>query len=128
VAQTRNKSKLTLNPERYECFQACPEAENLGSQLSYANGDKSLVLEPLKGQIDPDASSFTVGKVKIEVKLVKRAAMRWGSLVGDAPDRKHLTILDLFLSLRRARSTLHIYSFTQYILSQAQEELGGNNN
>lgn len=51
------------------------------------NGDKSLVLEPLKGQIDPDASNFMVGKVKVEITLVKLAAGRWNALVGDQPDR-----------------------------------------
>ncbi|KAF8622478.1 hypothetical protein AX15_006994 [Amanita polypyramis BW_CC] len=55
-------------------------------RLSYANEDKSLLLEPLKGQIDPNASSYTVGKVKVEIKLVKLAARRWGALVGDEPD------------------------------------------
>jgi len=60
------------------------------AQFTYTHGDKSLVLEPLKGQIDTDASDFTVGKVKVEVRLVKRAQGRWGSLVGDAPDREFL--------------------------------------
>lgn len=46
------------------------------------------MLEPLKGQIDPDASDFTVGKVKVEIRLAKKAAARWGGLVGDSPDRK----------------------------------------
>ncbi|KJA29105.1 hypothetical protein HYPSUDRAFT_196528 [Hypholoma sublateritium FD-334 SS-4] len=55
-------------------------------KFTYTHGEKSLVLEPLKGQIDPDASDFTVGKVKIEVRLIKRAHARWGALVGDSPD------------------------------------------
>ncbi|KAF9056607.1 SGS domain-containing protein [Panaeolus papilionaceus] len=55
-------------------------------KFTYTHGDKSLVLEPLKGQINPDASDFTVGKVKVEVRFVKRAMGRWGSLVGDSPD------------------------------------------
>ncbi|KAH7925181.1 SGS-domain-containing protein [Leucogyrophana mollusca] len=54
--------------------------------LSYQHGDKSLQLQPLKGQIDPDKSDFTVGKVKVEIRLVKAAQGRWGGLVGDAPD------------------------------------------
>ncbi|KAH7916451.1 SGS-domain-containing protein [Hygrophoropsis aurantiaca] len=54
--------------------------------LSYRNGDKTLDLQPLKGQIDPDKSDFTVGKVKVEIRLVKAAQGRWGGLVGDAPD------------------------------------------
>ncbi|CAA7265821.1 unnamed protein product [Cyclocybe aegerita] len=56
------------------------------AQFTYTHGEKTLVLEPLKGQIDPDASDYTVGKVKVEVRLVKRAQGRWGELVGDAPD------------------------------------------
>jgi suppressor of G2 allele of SKP1 len=48
-------------------------------------------LEPLKGQINPDASDFTVGKVKVEIRLAKMASGRWLELVGDAPDREHLS-------------------------------------
>ncbi|KAJ7125601.1 SGS domain-containing protein [Mycena crocata] len=55
-------------------------------KLSYTNGDKSLVLEPLKGQITTDACEFTVGKVKVEVRLVKTVPGRWGGLIGDSPD------------------------------------------
>ena len=42
---------------------------------------------PLKGQIDPEQSSFVVGKVKVELRLVKVAQGRWGGLIGNAPDR-----------------------------------------
>lgn len=56
--------------------------------MTYTNGEKSLVLEPLKGQIDPEKSEYTVGKVKVEVRLVKVAQGRWTELVGDSPDRK----------------------------------------
>jgi len=55
-------------------------------KLSYTNGDKELLLEPLKGQINPEASEFTVGKVKVEIRLAKMAHGRWGCLIGDAPD------------------------------------------
>ncbi|KAI0778235.1 SGS-domain-containing protein [Trametes elegans] len=55
-------------------------------KFSYTHGDKSLVLEPLKGQIDPARSDYTVGKVKVEVRLAKEAQGRWGALVGDSPD------------------------------------------
>ncbi|TDL28644.1 SGS-domain-containing protein [Rickenella mellea] len=54
--------------------------------LVYEHGDKKLVLQPLKGEIDPDASDFTVGKVKVEIRLVKRVHFRWGVLEGDTPD------------------------------------------
>jgi suppressor of G2 allele of SKP1 len=54
------------------------------------HGDKQLVLQPLKGQINPDASEFTVGKVKVEIRLEKMAPGRWKELVGDSPDRKCL--------------------------------------
>jgi len=52
----------------------------------YENGDKSLHCHPLKGQIDPEQSSFVVGKIKVELRLVKAAQGRWGGLIGDAPD------------------------------------------
>jgi suppressor of G2 allele of SKP1 len=55
-------------------------------QLSYENGDKKLVIEPLKGQIDPNISEFTVGKMKVEIRLAKIFQGRWGDLVGDSPD------------------------------------------
>lgn len=61
----------------------------MAAQFTYEHGDKSLVLEPLKGQIDPAKSDYTVGKVKVEVRLVKMAHGRWGTLVGDAPDRAY---------------------------------------
>ncbi|KAK7694699.1 hypothetical protein QCA50_001887 [Cerrena zonata] len=54
--------------------------------LTYTHGDKVLSLEPLKGQIDTEKSDYTVGKVKVEIRLVKLAQGRWGSLTGDAPD------------------------------------------
>ncbi|KAI8995673.1 SGS-domain-containing protein [Trametes punicea] len=55
-------------------------------KFTYVNGEKSLVLEPLKGQIDPAKSDYTVGKVKVEVRFAKMALGRWGALVGDSPD------------------------------------------
>ncbi|KAF9457077.1 SGS domain-containing protein [Collybia nuda] len=55
-------------------------------RLSYVNGERSLILEPLKGQIDPNTSEFIVGKVKVEIRLVKMSPGRWGGLIGDSPD------------------------------------------
>ncbi|TFK57101.1 SGS-domain-containing protein [Heliocybe sulcata] len=55
-------------------------------KLSYKNGEKELVLEPLRSQIDPEASSYTVGKVKVEIRVAKIAQGRWGQLTGDTPD------------------------------------------
>ncbi|KAL6309933.1 SGS-domain-containing protein [Sparassis latifolia] len=54
--------------------------------LAYTHGEKTLVLEPLKGQIDPEKSTYTVGKFKVEIRLAKMAQGRWGALVGDSPD------------------------------------------
>jgi len=59
--------------------------------VTYKNGEKSLELGPLKGQIVPEQSSFMVGKVKIELKLAKAAANRWGGLIGDTPDRAFIS-------------------------------------
>jgi len=53
--------------------------------LNYEHGEKKLVLDPLTGEIDPDASEYTVGKVKIEVRLAKKTPGRWVRLVR-APD------------------------------------------
>ncbi|KAF9229257.1 SGS-domain-containing protein [Gyrodon lividus] len=55
-------------------------------KLTYQNGDKVLSLQPLKGQIDPDKSAYTVGQVKVEIRLAKLVQGRWGSLVGESPD------------------------------------------
>jgi len=52
----------------------------------YTHEDKELSLQPLKGQIDPEKSEYSVGKVKTEIRLVKMAPGRWGTLVGDQPD------------------------------------------
>ncbi|KAF8642392.1 hypothetical protein AX16_009660 [Volvariella volvacea WC 439] len=52
-------------------------------KLSFQYNDKVLVLDPLKGEIDPEKSDFTVGKPKIEIRLVKRLAGRWGGLTGE---------------------------------------------
>ena len=43
----------------------------------------------MKGQIDTEKSDYTVGKIKIEVRFAKVAAIRWGGLVGEAPDREY---------------------------------------
>ena len=60
-------------------------------QLSYENGEKKLQLAPLKGQINPEKCGYTVGKVKVEIRLAKVVAGRWGSIVGDSPDRASRT-------------------------------------
>jgi len=54
--------------------------------ILYENDGKTLHFHPLKGQIDPEQSSFVVGKIKVELRLVKAAQGRWGGLTGDAPD------------------------------------------
>ena len=43
-------------------------------------------LDPLRGQIDAEKSDYTIGKVKVEVRFVKVAAIKWGGLVGEVPD------------------------------------------
>ncbi|KAI0963624.1 hypothetical protein AcW1_000650 [Taiwanofungus camphoratus] len=58
----------------------------LPRSLSYQNGDNTLLLQPLKGQIDPDSCDYTVGRVKVEIRLAKVAPGRWGTLLGDSPD------------------------------------------
>ncbi|KAG6851077.1 hypothetical protein H0H93_002969 [Arthromyces matolae] len=55
-------------------------------QFTYENGDKTLHLEPLKGQINPSSSTYTIGKVKVEARFVKAIPGRWGGLIGDSPD------------------------------------------
>lgn len=52
------------------------------------------MLEPLKGEIDTEKSDFSVGKVKVEVRLVKRVPMRWSKLVGDEPDGERSSDLE----------------------------------
>lgn len=55
-------------------------------KFTYTHGDKSLVLAPLKGQVNPGSCEYTVGKVKVEIRLMKMVSGRWGALVGDSPD------------------------------------------
>jgi suppressor of G2 allele of SKP1 len=73
-------------------------AEN--RQLSYQNGDKVLSLQPLKGQIDPTKSDYTVGNVKVEIRLGKMVLGRWGGLVGEAPDRMSFRLLSCITALQ----------------------------
>ena len=50
--------------------------------MTFKYGTQSLLeLSPLKGEIDPAASDFTVGKVKVEVRLAKKDLGRWSTLV-----------------------------------------------
>jgi len=53
--------------------------------LIYEHEEKKLVLEPLKGTVEPSTSDFSVGKVKIEIRLAKTVESqgRWGKLVRD---------------------------------------------
>lgn len=77
--QPRAVSLLYCNPSKCVCWAS--------NKFTYENGEtKKLVLQPLKGEIDPEASTYTIGKVKVEIKFAKRAAFRWGSLTGDSPD------------------------------------------
>lgn len=66
---------------------SCPDA--FDGQLVYKHADRELVLQPLKGSIDPTQSDYTVGKVKVEIRLAKLTQGRWGALVGDEPDREY---------------------------------------
>ncbi|KAI5121251.1 hypothetical protein M0805_002296 [Coniferiporia weirii] len=75
-----------------EIYDKTTNPDNISIKLeprvfTYENGpEKKLLLSPLKGEIDPDASSFTVGKVKVEVRFVKRVQGRWGALVASSSD------------------------------------------
>ncbi|CCM06323.1 uncharacterized protein FIBRA_08575 [Fibroporia radiculosa] len=78
--------KLTLSVYDKNADPALVSVKLGPRSLSYENGDTKLALEPLKGQIDTAKSDFSVGKVKIEIRLVKAAPGRWGGLVGASPD------------------------------------------
>ena len=95
AAQTQPRSLSSLNLVRSDnlgwCLSPSCSISLTLIQFTYTHGDKSLVLEPLKGQINTEASDFTVGKIKVEVRLVKRVQGRWGSLIGDSPDRGFLS-------------------------------------
>ena len=59
-------------------------------------------MDPLKGDVIPDSSDFTVGKVKVEVRLSKalHAQGRWGKLLGDPTDAdgKYYAFTALYLT------------------------------
>ena len=78
--------KLTLSIFDRGADPAAVSIEFLPRKFTYTHGDKTLTLEPLKGQIDPAASDYTVGKVKVEIRLVKMVHGRWGGLIGESPD------------------------------------------
>jgi len=82
--ETDEKLTLTLFDRGADTAQVNVKFEP--RSVLYENGDKTLHFQPLKGQIDPGQSSFVVGKLKVELRLVKVAQGRWGGLIGDAPD------------------------------------------
>ncbi|KZW02003.1 SGS-domain-containing protein [Exidia glandulosa HHB12029] len=53
-------------------------------KFSYKHGETVLVLDPLRAAIDTAGSDYTVGKVKVEVRLAKTIAGRWGTLVSES--------------------------------------------
>ncbi|KAG8792802.1 hypothetical protein FRC17_008526 [Serendipita sp. 399] len=54
------------------------------TSLDLSHGESTLSLSPLKGRIVPESSDYTVGKVKIEIRLKKANEGRWGALTGPA--------------------------------------------
>ncbi|KAG8857224.1 hypothetical protein FRB96_005899 [Tulasnella sp. 330] len=52
--------------------------------------DYKLTLDPLKAKIHPEQSGYRVGKVKVEIWLVKRAPARWGNLVSEGGEEPPL--------------------------------------
>ncbi|KAG6857540.1 hypothetical protein H0H87_000139 [Tephrocybe sp. NHM501043] len=93
-------------------------------KISYTHGDKALVLEPLKGQINPAASTFTVGKVKVEVRLAKAIPGRWGGLLGDSPDplANSAAPSSSDVPTRRVQSKKNWEGITTEILSSEKEK------
>lgn len=73
-------------------------------QLTYEHGQKTLALDPLTGEIEPDKSDYRVGKMKVEVRrllcffffssrhtqvrLAKTSPGRWGRLVRGPNDEQ----------------------------------------
>lgn len=55
-------------------------------QLIYENDEKKLVLEHLTGEIDPAASDYTVGKVKVEVLFATSRDTSTAEVIGDPTD------------------------------------------
>ncbi|KAG6868595.1 hypothetical protein C0993_000621 [Termitomyces sp. T159_Od127] len=91
-------------------------------RLSYQRGETSLVLEPLKGQIDPSNSTYTVGKVKVEVRLAKAIPGRWGGLIGDSPDPLANTASSSDSTTRRVQPRKNWEGITTEILSGDKEK------
>ncbi|KIM30505.1 hypothetical protein M408DRAFT_15493 [Serendipita vermifera MAFF 305830] len=61
------------------------------TSLNLTYGESTLTLSPLKGDIKTDASDYTVGKVKVEIRLVKGTPGRWGTLVKDPTEEPELS-------------------------------------
>jgi hypothetical protein len=124
------KLKSVLSPARYaDCIPTSDRKMTEYSKLSYKHGDVSLVLEPLKSQIDTSASDFTVGKVKVEIRLAKTSSFRWGNLVGDVPDGTFFSLVssNSFHGLTCSSTFKRTNSRSQsrrHNIDQAKEELG----
>ena len=84
-------------------------------KLTYTHNEKSLQLRPLKGEIDPDESQFSVGKYKVEIKLRKRVLGKWGTLEGDMPD-------GLFSSISVMVDLRDDYAVLQHLASNTESE------
>lgn len=68
--------------------------------MEFTCGDSALSLSPLKGNIDPSGSDYTVGKVKVEIRLKKANEGRWGKLVKESEDEgEHLKPVLLYTVL-----------------------------
>ncbi|CAE6469969.1 unnamed protein product [Rhizoctonia solani] len=68
---------------------ATPDQVNVkftNHSVEFSYGDQQLNLAPLRAGIDPAQSGYRVGKVKVEIWLVKLVHGRWGTLVSSGAE------------------------------------------
>jgi len=79
--ETDDKVNLSIMIKDVKADEVKVEITNRSATFEY--GKYKLVLDPLKAQVDAEHSGYCVGKLKVEVWLVKKAVGRWGNLVSE---------------------------------------------
>jgi len=82
--ETDAKVNLTVILKGVDASKVSIQFTNKSAIFEYE--EYKLELDPLKAQIDPDQSGFSVGKMNVQIWLAKKVPARWGNLVSDGGD------------------------------------------
>ncbi|EJT97756.1 CS-domain-containing protein [Dacryopinax primogenitus] len=117
--QTDGKTTITVYVKNAEADKV--KIEFAPKSLVFSYGDQQLVLEPLPTEINTDASSYTVMKMKVEIGLVKKVAGRWQAITGEQEGTvQHISPEPSTSNRRKARKNWD--AVTTEILSSEKEK------